>query len=56
MSAPSTLEPWQTEWCPASHRARQGLTELAVTYTARQVPVQRDARTEDRRCLAQNVE
>lgn len=43
---PFTLELWQTEWCPASHRVRQRLTELGLTYTARQVPVQREARAE----------
>jgi hypothetical protein len=26
------LELWQTEWCPASHRVRQRLTELGLTY------------------------
>jgi glutathione S-transferase len=46
MSGTPTLELWQTEWCPASHRVRQRLTELGVTYTIRQVPVQREARTE----------
>ena len=40
------LQLWQTEWCPASHRVRQRLTELGLTYTTRQVPVQREARTE----------
>jgi glutathione S-transferase len=45
MSSPA-LELWQTEWCPASHRVRQRLTELGLTYTTRQVPVQREARTE----------
>ena len=45
MSAP-TLELWQTEWCPASHRVRQRLTELDLSYVTRQVPVQREARTE----------
>ena len=45
MSAP-TLELWQTEWCPASHRVRQRLTELGLTYTIRQVPVQQEARSE----------
>ena len=49
MSATSTLELWQTEWCPASHRVRQRLTELGLTYTTRQVPVQREARAELRR-------
>ncbi len=40
------LELFQTEWCPASRRVRQRLTELDVTYLLRQVPVQRDERTE----------
>ena len=43
MSA-SRFELWQTEWCPASHRVRQRLTELGLTYTVHQVPVERDAR------------
>ena len=38
------LELWQTEWCPASHRVREHLTELGVDYLTRQVPVERDAR------------
>lgn len=46
MSPVSTLELWQTEWCPASHRVRQRLTELALTYTTHQVPVGREARDE----------
>lgn len=46
MNNAPTLELWQTEWCPASHRVRQRLTELGITYTTRQVPVQREARTE----------
>ena len=33
MAQAPTLELWQTEWSPASHRVRQRLTELAVTYT-----------------------
>jgi glutathione S-transferase len=45
MSTP-TLELWQTEWCPASHRVRQRLTELGLAYLVRQVPVDRDARRE----------
>ena len=45
MSTP-TLELWQTEWCPASHTVRQRMTELGLTYIIRQVPVERDARTE----------
>ena len=49
MAAASALELWQTEWCPASHRVRQRLTELGLSYTTRQVPVQREDRAELRR-------
>lgn len=45
MSSNARLELWQTEWCPASHRVRQRLTELGLTYTVHQVPVQQEART-----------
>ena len=37
-------ELWQTEWCPASRRVRQRLTELGVDYLTRQVPVDKDER------------
>jgi glutathione S-transferase len=37
-------ELWQTEWCPASRRVRQRLTELGVDYVVRQVPVDRELR------------
>jgi glutathione S-transferase len=37
-------ELWQTEWCPASRRVRQRLTELGVDYVTRQVPVAKDER------------
>jgi len=39
------IELWQTEWCPASRRVRQRLTELDVDYVIRQVPVEKDERT-----------
>jgi glutathione S-transferase len=39
------LELFQTEWCPASRRVRQRLTELGLDYVNRQVPVEREART-----------
>lgn len=48
---PETLGPrllyelWQTEWCPASRRVRQRLTELGIDYITRQVPVEKDDRT-----------
>ena len=38
------LELWQTEWCPASRRVRQRLTELGIDYLVRQVPVEKDER------------
>ena len=41
-----TIELWQTEWCPASHRVRQRLTELGLTYTVHQVPVHAEARVQ----------
>ena len=45
------LELWQTEWCPSSHRVRQRLTELGVSFVAHQVAVDRDARAElERSC------
>ena len=37
-------ELWQTEWCPASRRVRQQLTELGIDYISRQVPVEKDQR------------
>jgi len=39
------LELFQTEWCPASRRVRQRLTELGLDYVNRQVPVEREVRT-----------
>ena len=38
------LELWQTEWCPASRRVRQRLTELGIDYLIRQVPVDKEQR------------
>ncbi|HET9116090.1 MAG TPA: glutaredoxin domain-containing protein [Gaiellaceae bacterium] len=37
-------ELWQTEWCPASRRVRQRLTELGIDHISRQVPVDKDER------------
>jgi glutathione S-transferase len=39
------LELYQTEWCPASRRVREHLTELGLDYVVHQVPVDRAART-----------
>jgi uncharacterized protein (DUF302 family) len=39
------LELFQTEWCPASGRVRQRLTEVGLDYINRQVPVERETRT-----------
>jgi glutathione S-transferase len=33
------IELWQTEWCPASRRVRQRLTELGLDVVLHQVPV-----------------
>jgi glutathione S-transferase len=38
------LELWQTEWCPASRRIRERLTELDIDYLTRQVPVDKEQR------------
>ncbi len=37
-------EVWQAEWCPHSHKVREALTELAVSFVARQVPADPDDR------------
>jgi glutathione S-transferase len=39
------LELWQTEWCPASRRVRQRLTELGADVLLHQVPVEQADRT-----------
>jgi glutathione S-transferase len=39
------LELFQAEWCPASRRVRQRLTELGLDYVNRQVPVERGERS-----------
>jgi len=45
--SPSAALPhlFQTEWCPASRRVRQRLTELDIVFVAHQVPVERYDRT-----------
>jgi glutathione S-transferase len=40
------LELFQTEWCPASRRVRQRLTELGIDYVVRQVPADPTKRAE----------
>ena len=40
------MQLFQTEWCPASRRIRQRLTELGIDYVNRQVPVDRGERVE----------
>jgi glutathione S-transferase len=42
------MELYQAEWCPHSHKVRQRLTELALDFTARQVPADKDERDEMR--------
>jgi glutathione S-transferase len=43
------IELYQAEWCPHSSRVRQRLTELGVSFIARQVPADRSDREELRR-------
>jgi glutaredoxin 3 len=45
------LELYQAEWCPYSSRVRQRLTELGVSFVARQVPADPADREELRRKL-----
>ncbi len=45
-TASPELQLWQTEWCPSSHRVRQRLTELGLSYLIRQVPAGKDDRAE----------
>jgi glutathione S-transferase len=40
------IELWQTEWCPASRRVRERLTELGIDYVIHQVPVEKALRSE----------
>ncbi len=49
------LELWQTEWCPASRRVRQRLTELSVDYLIRQVPVDKSERGRLRQATGTDV-
>ena len=44
-------EVWQSEWCPHSHKVREVLTELAVSFVARQVPADPDDRDEMRQAV-----
>ena len=43
------IELYQAEWCPYSSRVRQRLTELGVSFVARQVPADAADREELRR-------
>jgi glutaredoxin len=43
---------YQTEWCPHGHRVRQVLTELGMTYTVVNVPVEKVDRLELRNVCA----
>jgi len=43
------IEVYQAEWCPYSSRVRQRLTELGVSFVARQVPAEQAKREELRR-------
>jgi glutaredoxin 3 len=49
------LELWQTEWCPASQRIRERLTELSIDYLTHQVPVEPERRTTLRQVTGSNT-
>jgi len=49
------LELWQTEWCPASRRVRERLTELGVDYVTRQVPAAKERRDTLRRATGSDT-
>ena len=40
------LQLFQTEWCRASHRVRERLTELGIDYVIRQVPADKRKRSD----------
>jgi glutathione S-transferase len=40
------MELYQAEWCPHSHAIRQRLTELGLDFTARQVPAEKNERSD----------
>lgn len=40
------LELFQAEWCPASHRIRERLTELGLDCVVRQVPADKRKRSQ----------
>ncbi len=40
------MELYQAEWCPHSHKVRQRLTELGLSFLARQVAAEPDDRDE----------
>jgi glutaredoxin len=44
-----SVELYQAEWCPHSHKVRQRLTEIGIEYTVRQVAADPDERTEMKR-------
>jgi len=46
---------YQAEWCPFCHRVRQVLTELELTYTCVNVPLQRGDRAQVRELSGQEV-
>src|SRR5207245_10781875 len=41
---PTSMELYQAEWCPHSHKVRQRLTELGLDFWARQVAADPDDR------------
>jgi glutathione S-transferase len=48
------MELFQAEWCPHSHKVRQRLTELGLSFVARQVAAEPDERDELQRFAGTN--
>lgn len=46
---------YQAEWCPHSHKIRQRLTELGLSFIAIQVPADADERKELNEISGQNT-
>jgi glutathione S-transferase len=46
-----SVELYQAEWCPHSHKVRQRLTELGLDFWARQVPAEPEEREEMKRTV-----
>jgi glutathione S-transferase len=51
---PVSVELYQAEWCPHSHKVRQRLTELGLDFWARQVAADPESREQMRQHVGTN--